>query len=79
MSSRMKRGYQDNFKPVYFFFLRKDFGRTKNTKRKTNSIHPLRSFCAHEKLLPLLISVCLILFCWLMFACECFCMHEIFS
>ena len=76
----MKRGFQDNFKPVYFFFfLRKDFARTKSTKRKPNDIHPLRGFCTHEKVLPLLISVCLILFCWLIFACEYFCMREIFS
>ena len=32
----------------------------------------LLKICAHERLLPLLLSVCLILFCWLMFACECF-------
>ena len=42
----------------------------------TNDFHLLRSFRTHEKLLPLLFSVCLILFCWLMFACESF---EIFS
>ena len=32
VSSIVKWGYQDNFKPVYFFFLRKDFTGTRSTK-----------------------------------------------
>ena len=32
-----------------------------------------------EKLFPLLFSVCLILFFWLMFSRECFCARKIFS
>ena len=32
----------------------------------------LLEICACNKLLPLLFSVCLILFCWLMFACDVF-------
>ena len=36
MSSIVNSGYPDNFKSVYFFFLRKDFGRTKTQhKRKS--------------------------------------------
>ena len=37
----------------------------KATKRKTKDFHPLRSFCASEKLLPLLFNVRLFLFCQL--------------
>ena len=42
----VKWGYQDNFKPVYlFFFLRKDFERTKSTK--TENKRPSCSLHAH--------------------------------
>ena len=54
------------------FFLRKGFERKKVLKRKTNSFYPFRSFCACEKLLPLLFFVRLLLFCWLVFACDVF-------
>ena len=37
----------------------------KAPKRKTNGFQFHRSHCAREKMLPLLFSVCLILFCWL--------------
>ena len=37
----------------------------KATKRKTKDFHPLRSFCASKKLLPLLFNVRLFLFCQL--------------
>ena len=68
VSSIVKWGYQDNFKPVYFFY--KKISRTqKSPKRKQATFSEVYT---HEKLLPLLFSVCLILFCWLMFACECF-------
>ena len=67
-SSIVKWGYQENLKPVYFF-LRKE-------KQLTFT---LLRVCACQNLLPLLFSVCLILFCWLKFACECFCAREIFS
>ena len=74
----MKWGYQDNFKYVYFF-LWKNFARTKRTERKTNNFHLLRSICTRKKLLPLLFSICLILFCWLIFDCECFfCARNLF-
>ena len=39
---------------------------------KTNTFVPHISFRAREKLLPLLFSVRLFLFCWLVFACEVF-------
>ena len=54
-SSIVYWGYQDNFKPVYFF-LTKRFGAHKNTPH-------VRRLCAREKLLPLLFSVSLFLFC----------------
>ena len=45
------------------FFLQKGFERKKAPKPKANDFQSLRSFCAREKLLPLLFFVCLILFC----------------
>ena len=41
----------------------------KATKRKTKDFHPLRSFCASKKLLPLLFNVRLFLFCQLVMVC----------
>ena len=38
----------------------------KAPNRETNNLHPLKSFCAREKLLPLLVSVCLVLFCFVL-------------
>ena len=68
-------GYQGNFKPVYFF-LRKNFGPIESTKCKTSNFH---HFYVCKKLLPLLFSVCLILFCWLMFAYDMFfCKQNLF-
>ena len=51
--SIVKWGYQDNFKPGFFFFF---------TKR----------FHAHKKHQNAKQATFLTLFCWLMFACECF-------
>ena len=62
---------EDNFKSVYFFY-ENNFKGEKNTKRKTNDFHPLRSFCACKKMLPLLFSVPLFFFCKLIFACDVF-------
>ena len=73
--SIVKWGYQGNFKPVYFFY-EKVLNAQKPPKAKQTN--PLKNFCAREKLLSFLFSVFLILFCWLMFACECFCAREIF-
>ena len=44
-------------------FYEKVLNPQKAPKSKTNNLHPLRSFCARKKLLPLLFSVYLILFC----------------
>ena len=51
-----KSGYQDNFKPAYFD--EKILNAQKAPKCKANNFYLLRSFCAHEKLLPLLFLVC---------------------
>ena len=40
-------------------------------KHKTNDFHPLRSFSA-QKIVAFVVFVCLLLFCWLVLACECF-------
>ena len=48
---------------LLFFFFENILSVKKTPKHKTNDFHPLRSFCAREKLLPLLFFVCLILFC----------------
>ena len=46
---------------------------------KTNTFVPHISFRAREKLLPLLLSVHLLLFCWSVFACEMFlCAQNLF-
>ena len=57
LSSIVYWGYQDNFKPVllFFFFYEK-------ISRAQKHVTP-RSLCAREKLLPLLFSVGLFLFC----------------
>ena len=74
--SIVKWSFQDNFKPVYFFY-EKISRVQKVPKRKASDFHPHKT-CAREKLLPFLFRACLILFCWLMFACECFCAGETF-
>ena len=66
---RFSRQFQACF---FFFFYEKVLSVRKAPKPKTNDFHPLRSFGTRKKLLPLLLSVCLILFCLLIFACECF-------
>ena len=40
VSSIVKWGYWDNFKPVVFFFLQKDFARTKSTKTLNKRLSP---------------------------------------
>ena len=44
----VKRGYQDNFKPVYYFFYEKISRAQKALECKTSDFHPLRSLCARE-------------------------------
>ena len=51
----------------------------KNHQNAKQVTFTLLEVCVREKLLPLLFSVCLILFSWLMFACECFWARKIFS
>ena len=46
VSSTVKSGYQENFKPV--FFLRKDLHAQKALKHKTSDFHPLRSLWARK-------------------------------
>ena len=58
------------------FFYKKILNTQKAPKRKTNDFHPIRSFCTRKKLLLLLFNVCLILFYWLIFASECFCVFK---
>ena len=53
-SSIVKWGYQDNFKPVYFFYEKISCAQKPVTPR---------SLRMREKLLPLLFSVSLFLFC----------------
>ena len=43
VSSIVKWGYIDNFKPVYFF-LRKDFATTKSTKMQNKQLSPFQKF-----------------------------------
>ena len=68
-SSIVETGYQDNFKPVYFFFTKRSRAHKKHQNAK-QATFILLEVCTRKKLLPLLFSVCLILFCWLMLACE---------
>ena len=72
VSSNIRWGCQDNFKLVYFFFDEKISRARKAQKRKTNDFYPLKILCVLEKLLPLLFSVNLFLFCQLIFTCVVF-------
>ena len=67
-SSIVNWGYQDNFKPVnLFFFYEKILNAEKTSKHKTSDFHSHRSFYAQKT-----VAFVVFLFCWLMFACECF-------
>ena len=46
-SSVVKRGYQDDLKPVYFFY-EKILRVQKAPKRKTSDFHSFRSFCTRK-------------------------------
>ena len=48
MSSIVKLGYQDNLKPVFFFFRENILRPKKTPKRKTSDFHPLRSLCTQK-------------------------------
>ena len=56
------------------------FNEFKNTLLDRKIIrHKMKKIQSRKQLLPLLFSFCLILFCWLMFACECFlCVRNFF-
>ena len=56
-----------------FIFLRKDFERTKSTKRKTNDFTLLEVFMCSKNCCLYCFLFAYFLFCWLMFACECSC------
>ena len=60
VSSIVKWGYQDNFKPVFFFFYEKISHAQEAPKRKTNNFHPLRSLWAQN--FVLFVNVCLWVF-----------------
>ena len=57
---------------LFISFLTKRFRAHKKHQNAKQATFTLLEVCAREKLLPLFFSVCLILSCWLMFACECF-------
>ena len=48
VSSIVKWGYQDNFKPVYLFSYEKISPAQKALKHKTSNFHPLRSLCTRK-------------------------------
>ena len=78
VSSIVKWGYQDSFKPVFFFFYEKISRAQKASNAKQTTFILLKYF-ARKKLLLLLFSVCLILFCWMIFACDVFlCVGNLF-
>ena len=64
---RLSRQFQ-----AYLFFLTKRFRAHKKHQNAKQATFTLLEVCACEKLLPLLFSVCLTLFCWLIFALSVF-------
>ena len=48
VSSIVKWGYQDNFKPVYLFSYEKISPAQKALKHKTSNFHPLKSLCTRK-------------------------------
>ena len=72
-SSIVKWGYPDNLL-IYFFYFFFDEKISLAQKHVTP-----RSLCARKKLLPLLFSISLFLFCYLIFACDVFlCARNLF-
>ena len=65
VSSSVNWEYQGNFKLL--FFLQKTFTHTKKHKTQISDFDPLKSFCAHKKMLPqifcLLVCDLLVFFC----------------
>ena len=67
------------FEVCLFVFYGKISRAQKAPKHKTINFHPLRSFRERKKLLSLLFSVSLFLFCWLIFGVDVlFCARDLF-
>ena len=66
-------GHQDNLKPGFFFFYEKILNvRTKKAPKRKQTILTFLEVFSRAKMLRLLFSVCLILFCYLVFVCAMF-------
>ena len=65
------------FQACLIFFTER-FCTHKKHQSKKQVTFTLLEVCAGKQSLPLLFRACLILFCWLMFACECFCAQNLF-
>ena len=80
-SSVVNCGYQDNFNPVYFFFIfiyLFIYFFDEKISRTQKHVTP-RSSCTRENLLPLLFSASLFLFCLLIYARDVFlCAQNLF-
>ena len=64
---------------LFFFFFTKRFRAHKKHQNIKQATFTLLEFCAREKVLPLLFSVSLFLFCWFIFACDVFlCARNLF-
>ena len=64
---------------LLFFFFSKRFRSHKKPQSVRQATFTLLEVCARKKLLPLLFSVSLFLFCWFIFACDVFlCARNLF-
>ena len=63
---------------LFIFWYKKISHSQKALKSKTSNFHSYRSLCA-QKIVAFVVYCCLILFWWLMFACEYFYARQIFS
>ena len=70
VSSIVKLGYQDNFEPVYFFY--ENVLSVKKHQTQNKRLLPSKKFLRAQKIVAFLVSVCLILFRWFIFACDVF-------
>ena len=75
---KLSRQFQACFLIYLFSFYEKISPAQKHSQAKQATFILLK-VCERKKLLLLLFSVCLNLFSWLMFACDCFRAREIFS
>ena len=67
VSSIVNWGYQDNFRPVYYFFYEKILNAKKAPKRKTSDFHPFRSFYAQKTVV--FVVFCSLIFVLLVYVC----------